>query len=161
MRLDSAVGKVVQAIASSRWFARVAPAVVPRVDRLTHRLTGGRFMLTDRGLVPMLVLTAIGAKSGQPREVPLACMPDGDAFYVIGSNFGRADHPAWTANLLAHPDATVAFEGETFAVKARLLEPDEKEELWPRILEVWPSYQVYTERSGRDLRVFRLERTGA
>lgn len=161
MRLDSAVGKVVQAIASSRWFARVAPAVVPRLDRLTHRLTGGRFMLTDRGLVPMLVLTAIGAKSGQPREVPLACMPDGNGFYVIGSNFGRADHPAWTANLLARPDATVAYEGETFAVKARLLEPEEKEELWPRILEVWPSYQVYTERSGRDLRVFRLERTGA
>ncbi len=159
MRLDSTIGRAVQAIASSRWFARVAPVVVPRVDRLTHRLTGGRFMLTDRGLVPMLVLTATGAKSGQPREVPLACMPDGDGLYVIGSNFGRADHPAWTANLLAHPDATVSFEGETFPVTARLLDADEKEQLWPRILEVWPSYQVYTERSGRDLRVFRLERT--
>jgi len=159
MRLDSTIGRLVHSVAGSAAFARVAPGVVPRLDRLTHRLTGGRFMLTDRGLVPMLVLTATGAKSGQPREVPLACIPDGDCFYVVGSNFGRPDHPAWTSNLLAHPDATVSRAGQRFAVRARLLDVDEKAELWPRITEVWPSYEVYTERSGRDLRVFRLERT--
>jgi deazaflavin-dependent oxidoreductase (nitroreductase family) len=159
MRLDGPIGRLVQWVAGNPTFARVAPGVVPRLDRLTHRVTGGRFMLTDRGLVPMLVLTATGAKSGQPREVPLACLPDGDGFYVVGSNFGRRDHPAWTANLLAHPDAEVSHAGRRFPVRARLLDAEEKAELWARITEMWPSYDVYTERSGRDLRVFRLERT--
>ena len=54
------------------------------------------------------------------------------------------------------PQATVSFEGRTFDVEAWLLGPDEKAAVWPKLRAVWPNYDVYTERSGRDLRVFRL-----
>ena len=108
-------------------------------------------------VVMALVLTTTGAKSGLQRETPLATMPDGDAFYVVGSNFGREKHPAWTGNLIANPQARVTFRGRTIDVRARQLSDDEKAAVWPKLTKMWPTYDRYVERSGRNLRVFRLE----
>jgi deazaflavin-dependent oxidoreductase (nitroreductase family) len=150
------VGRVVQSLARRRRFSLVALRVAPKVDRFVSRVTGGRFVLSQL-LVPMMMLTTTGAKSGLPRESPLATLQDGDAFYVVGSNFGTEKHPAWSGNLLKNPRATVTYQGRTIDVVARLLTPEEKAEVWPRILTVWPSYDSYVERAGRDIRVFRLE----
>jgi deazaflavin-dependent oxidoreductase (nitroreductase family) len=156
MRVDGPVGRAVQKVAGSPLFSKVAPPIITPLDRFLHRISGGRVMLS-RGLVPILVLTTTGAKSGQPRTVPLACFPDGDGFYLVGSNFGREHHPAWSGNLLKAPRAEVSFEGRDFPVEARLLSDEEKAEVWPRLLDIWPTYDRYVERSGRNLRVFRLE----
>jgi len=147
----------VQKLASTRAFAATGSKVFPPIDRVLNRLTGGRVALSQ-ALVPSLTLTTTGRKSGQPRTSPLATLPVGDDFLVVGSNFGKEHHPAWTANLLANPDATVTFKGEHIPVVARLLEPDEKAKVWPDLLKIWPAWTSYTERSGRDLRVFKLER---
>jgi deazaflavin-dependent oxidoreductase (nitroreductase family) len=77
---------------------------------------------------------------------------------VVGSNFGQEKHPAWTGNLLAHPEASVAFRRQTYPVRAEMLDDAEKAEVWPRLLEVWPAYDDYVEVSGRSLRVFRLRK---
>lgn len=157
MKADGYFGRVMKNVSGTRTFAKIAPPIVTRLDRLVHRLTKGRRIL-GQGLVPTLVLTTVGAKSGERRVVPLACIPDGDALYLVGSNFGRERHPAWTANLLETPTATVSFEGETFEIMASRLSDDEKAKVWPKLLEAWPNYDLYQERSGRDIRVFRLER---
>jgi deazaflavin-dependent oxidoreductase (nitroreductase family) len=109
-------------------------------------------------MVNTLVLTTTGAKSGQPRTVPIACFPEGDALYVVGSNFGREKHPGWTANLLKHPRASGSFAGRKLELQAHLLSAEEKAAVWPMLTEKWPNFDVYADRSGRDLRVFRLER---
>jgi len=86
---NGVVGKRVQRIAATRTFARVAPKVVPPVDRTLHRLTRGR-VLMSRAMVPTLVLTVTGAKSGAPRTVPLATLPERDgSFLVVGRNFAE------------------------------------------------------------------------
>lgn len=116
--------------------------------------------MASTGMLPMIMLTATGVKSGQPRTTPLAAvMLDGE-FVVVASNFGQADHPAWSANLIAHPDARVAHRGEEFGVTANLLTDDEKARVWPRLVEMWPLFDDYAVRSGRNLRVFRLTRVG-
>ncbi len=154
--LQNAIAPAVQRMAGSGWFAKVAPPFLPRLDRTLHRITRGHVILS-RYLVPSLVLTTTGRVSGLAREAPLACMPEDDGgFVVVGSNFGREHHPAWTANLLANPEAEVSHRGHVIAVTARLLEGAERSEVWPRLLEVWPVYDRYVERSGRELRVFRL-----
>ena len=150
------MSSIVQRIAGTDAFLRVAPHFVPRLDRFVQRVTKGKVTLSG-SQVPSLMLHCTGAKSGQPRDVPLACMPDGDSWYVVGSNYGQEKHPAWTANLLAHPDVAVTFRAQRTDVRARLLDPDEKAEVWPRLTAVWPMYDRYVERSGRDLRVFRLD----
>jgi deazaflavin-dependent oxidoreductase (nitroreductase family) len=152
----SPVGRVTSWVAASSGFRVLGPKVVPPVDRLLSKVTGGRVVLSG-ALVPSLVLETTGAKTGQRRTSPLACLPEDDGtFLVVGSNFGRDRHPAWTANLRAHPDATITFRGRTTPVRAVLLDAEQKAEVWPRLTAVWPNYDRYTEVSGRDLRVFRL-----
>ena len=150
------MGRAVQKMAGSALFLKVAPKVVPHLDRAVYRLSGGKRIMSG-GVVPTLVLHTTGAKSGQRRTTPLATMRDGGSFYVVGSNFGQQKHPAWSANLLAHPDATVSYRGRTLGVHAHLLDDEERQQAWPRLLKVWPNYDRYVELSGRQLRVFRLD----
>jgi deazaflavin-dependent oxidoreductase (nitroreductase family) len=151
--------RAVQKVSSTRGFAKVAPHVVPVLDRAVHRLTRGRVLLSAR-MLPGVILTATGARSGLPRRTPLACMPEegGDTWILVGSNFGRTEHPAWTHNLLAHPDAGINWKGTDIPVRARLLEGEERAAAWKRLLVFWPPYATYQERVERELRVFRLTR---
>jgi deazaflavin-dependent oxidoreductase (nitroreductase family) len=136
-------------------FAAVAPRIVPRVDRMLFRLTGGRFMTADARMSG-LMLTTTGHRSGEPRATPLGCLPDDGTFLVVGSNFGRSHHPAWTTNLLANPHATVGYRRRTIPVVASMLDDAQRAEIWDRLLEEFPNFDEYQDRSGRTLRVFRL-----
>ncbi|MFI9646714.1 nitroreductase family deazaflavin-dependent oxidoreductase [Streptomyces sp. NPDC052040] len=150
--------RIVQKVSSTRAFARVAPHVVPVLDRAVHRLTRGRVLPSAR-MLPGLVLTCTGARSGLPRRIPLACVPEeGGGWLLIGSNFGRTGHPAWTANLLAHPDARISRQGEDIPVTARLLTGEERAAAWRAVLAFWPPYATYQARVEREIRVFRLVR---
>ena len=159
VKLDSRLGRVVQRAAQQSSFSPVALKIAPFLDKVISKVSGGRFTMTSL-IVPTLVLTTTGAKSGQPRTTPLACMPDGDGvFYVVGSNFGTEKHPAWTGNLMKTPRATVVYAGKTLQVDAQLLSDDEKAEVWPRLTKVWPVYDTYLTKTDRNLRVFRLTRS--
>ena len=143
--------RVVQKVSSTRGFAKVAPHVVPAMDRAVHRLTRGKVLLSAQ-MLPGVILTATGARSGRPRRTPLACMPEdgGRSWILIGSNFGRTDHPAWTHNLLAHPDAEISFKGEDIPVRALLLQGEERAAVWKTALGFWPPYATYQARVERD-----------
>ncbi|MEW2396786.1 nitroreductase family deazaflavin-dependent oxidoreductase [Streptomyces sp. NPDC046862] len=155
--------RLVQRVSSTRTFARVAPRVIPALDRAVHRMSRGKVLLSAQ-LLPGVILTATGARSGLPRRTPLACMPEAasdgrpTSWLLVGSNFGRTDHPAWTANLLAHPDAEISWRGEDVAVTARLLEGEERTAAWKALLAFWPPYATYQGRVEREIRVFRIER---
>jgi deazaflavin-dependent oxidoreductase (nitroreductase family) len=151
--------RLIDRMGRTRWFARIGPKVIPKFDRAVHWLTRGK-VIPSALYVPALLLTATGRKSGLPRTVPLACLPHDGSLIVVASNFGREHHPAWSENLLANPEAIVEFRHQKFPVNARLADAAEKDALWPRILKIWPNFDTYAERSGRDLRVFVLERTG-
>lgn len=159
VRLDSRLGRLVQRAAQSSSFSPVALKVAPSIDMVLSRLTGGRFTMTSL-IVPTLMLTTTGAKTGQQRTTPLATLPDGeDAFFVVGSNFGTEKHPAWSGNLIKTPRATVAYRGSTMQVDAQLLTDEEKAAVWPRLTAVWPTYDTYVAKTDRNLRVFRLTRS--
>ncbi|WP_338697635.1 nitroreductase family deazaflavin-dependent oxidoreductase [Streptomyces sp. Q6] len=153
--------RFVQKVSSTRTFARVAPHVIPAMDRAVHRLTRGKVLLSAQ-MLPGVILTVRGARSGLPRRTPLACMPEGDpatgTWLLIGSNFGRPGHPNWTANLMAHPDAEISWRGEDVPVTARLLGGQERKAAWEAALKFWPPYAAYQERIDREIRLFCLER---
>ena len=149
---------VVTRLGRQQWFATTFKRIAPHVDRFLGRVTGGRvFMLTGTGR-PTLLLTTTGRKSGQPRTVPLLYAEREGAYVVVGSNWGQQHHPAWALNLLAAPEATVMIRGRAQKVRARVLEGDERELVWTSVLtKIWPGYDDYAERSGRDINVFALE----
>ena len=151
--------RVVQKVSSTRGFAKVAPHVIPALDRAVHRITRGRVLLSAQ-MLPGVVLTSTGARSGLPRRTPLACMPEGEGrtWILIGSNFGREGHPAWTANLLAHPEAEVSWKGADIPVTATLLTGEERAAVWKTALAFWPPYATYQARIEREIRLFRIVR---
>ncbi|WP_212841063.1 nitroreductase/quinone reductase family protein [Catellatospora sp. IY07-71] len=136
------------------WFARAGRVLVP-LDRTVAKLTKGRVVAL--GLIPTLIITTTGKKSGLPRTQPLAYARDGDHFVVIGSNWGQQSHPAWSANLLANPDAVVTLGGREIPVRGELATGEQRERLLKLLLEVWPAYTTYQQRaSNRVIRVFSL-----
>ncbi|MCX5333350.1 MULTISPECIES: nitroreductase/quinone reductase family protein [unclassified Streptomyces] len=151
--------RAVQRISSTRGFAKVAPHVIPALDRAVHRLTRGKVILSAQ-MLPGVILTSVGARSGLTRRTPLACMPEegGRSWILIGSNFGRDGHPAWTANLMARPDVEISWKGADIAVTAQLLEGEERAAVWKAALAFWPPYATYQARIEREIRLFRIVR---
>ncbi|MFE9929854.1 nitroreductase family deazaflavin-dependent oxidoreductase [Streptomyces sp. NPDC005533] len=151
--------KLMQKVSSTMLFAKIAPHFIPALDKAVHKLTRGKVMLSAR-MLPGVILTAKGARTGEPRTTPLACMPEngGTSWVLIGSNFGRPGHPAWTGNLLKHPDADVSWQGRDIPVRARLLAGEERAAAWQAVLGFWPPYATYQARIEREIRLFRLER---
>jgi deazaflavin-dependent oxidoreductase (nitroreductase family) len=132
----------------SLWFDRtVGRKLYPwhvRVYRLTRGAVGHR-----SAMGPMLLLTTTGRKSGQPRTTPLLYLPDGENFFVMGSNGARDADPQWLRNLEADPRATVQARRRVTPVTARVLRGDDRAAVWGRLTEFyagWARYQQVTER---------------
>lgn len=113
--------------------------------------------MLDSSRRPLLLLRSIGARTGTLRETPLAAVPLEDGrIYVVGSNFARQEHPAWTANLLARPQAEITFRGRTTQVTARLLSDPERDAAWEQLVAVFPAWARYTTVTDRSFRVFEF-----
>jgi deazaflavin-dependent oxidoreductase (nitroreductase family) len=152
-----AIRSAVAPLTRTRAFRAVGPKVLPPVEQLLDRLSGGKLQFSAL-LVPSLVLHSTGARSGEQRDTYLMYTPDGQGRAIVaGSAFAQDRHPAWTYNLLAHPDVTISVRGRTMPVRATLIGDDERDATWARIEEQWPGYRHYERDSGRVVRLFRLQ----
>lgn len=129
------------------------------LDRLVLRLTNGRYMTLNwfTGL-PFLTITTTGARSGQPRSVPLIGLPHGEQIVLIASNWGRNRNPAWYYNVLAHPTVTVTVDGETVVYTAHEAHGAERDTCWQTAVNYYPAYEAYKKRAGRQIPVIVLTR---
>lgn len=144
--------RVMRSRAAQRWLS----PYVARIQLRLYRLSGGRLHLSAL-LVPTLLLVSTGARTGRRRETPLMCWPEASGgLLVAGSNWGQAQHPAWTANLLAHPEAEVIYRRRRRRVTAELLDGAERESVWSVLEAQWPGYRDYERVAGRQVRIFRL-----
>jgi len=121
-----------------------------------YRLTRGRLM-NKVGRAPVLLLTSIGRRSGQPRTAPVLYLRDGERVVVIGSNAGNVRAPAWSLNLQTNPDAEIQIGGERRLVRARVAESEERAELWRQMNVEYEGFDDYATRTARDIAVFVLE----
>jgi deazaflavin-dependent oxidoreductase (nitroreductase family) len=129
--------------------------LAPRIDKVLIPRTNGR--LSSVGVDTAGLVTTTGAKSGQPRTHPLTLIDDGDGLLAIGSNYGRANHPAWSTNLLAHPECTVEFLGPPAQYRAELLTGEARASAWATAVDFYAGYEGYRTRCApREIRVFRL-----
>lgn len=156
-RVVDVVRRLIAPLTRTRAFRRFGPAIMPPLERVLEALTGGRVQLSGL-LVPSLVLHTTGAKSGEPRDAVLMYTPDGQGRAIVaGTNFAGERHPAWTNNLLAHPDAAITVRGRELIVRALPVPDDERDGVWARIERQWPGYRGYERDSGRTVRLFRLQ----
>ena len=106
----------------------------------------------------LILLTTTGARSGQPRTVPLSFTRDGDNYVIIASKAGSATHPDWYHNLVRNPIVTLETGGETFQAQARVAEGAERERLYEAQAALMPNFAEYQRRTARKIPVVVLER---
>jgi deazaflavin-dependent oxidoreductase (nitroreductase family) len=114
------------------------------------------------GNMPVLELTTIGRRSGEPRSVMLTSpMQLGDTIVVVASRGGDDQHPAWFVNLQANPDVQVALQGGARRpMRARVASPEERRELWPKVTKDHANYAGYQRKTQREIPLVLLESAG-
>lgn len=105
---------------------------------------------------PVLLLHAIGAKSGAERTQPLMFLPqDDDTWYVFASYGGGPKDPAWFHNVVAHPELDISVgDGTTVKrvpVRARVLEGTERDAIYAKQAGLFPQFAKYAETTTRDI----------
>ncbi|QUR69841.1 nitroreductase family deazaflavin-dependent oxidoreductase [Mycobacterium spongiae] len=134
--------------------------LAPRIDKLVIPRTQGR--LSSAGIDKVGLITTTGAKSGQRRTQPLAFFEDSGGLLAIASNYGKPQHPAWSANLLAHPECTVEFKAAPRPYQAELLSGDQRASAWTTAVDFYAGYESYRASCApREIRVFFLRPVGA
>ena len=124
-----------------------------------YRETGGEEGYEWREGSHILLLTTTGRRTGQTHTTPLIFGMDGDNPVVVASKGGAPQHPGWYRNLVKTPAAEVQIKGETFSVRARDAEGDERERLWKLMNGEWRHYDEYAQKTERVIPVVVLERS--
>ena len=109
------------------------------------------------GLLPTLLLTTTGRKTGEPRALPLIYGTVGDSYVVIASKGGMPSHPIWYLNLEAHPECEVQVGAKRLTARARVGEGVERERIWNQMVEVYPPYVDYKKATERIIPVVVLD----
>jgi deazaflavin-dependent oxidoreductase (nitroreductase family) len=123
-----------------------------------YRVSGGHV-----GVRHGLLLTTVGAKTGQRRVASLRRFDDGDGrWLVVASAGGQAKQPSWLVNLSSNPDRAWAEVGrDRFKVRPELLGSEERATAWKRIVAEAPQFGRYETSTDREIPVVRLTREAA
>jgi F420H(2)-dependent quinone reductase len=137
---------------------RLKPRTIRLIGRLHAyfwRLTRGRFV-DGIGGAPFILLTTKGRKTGRLRTTPVLYLQDGSDLIVVASFGGNDMHPAWYLNLKQSPEAEIVIRGERRRVTSREITREEKKLIWPQLVKLYPQFDVYQQRTSREIPLLRL-----
>jgi deazaflavin-dependent oxidoreductase (nitroreductase family) len=104
----------------------------------------------------LLLLHTIGAKSGQPRINPVACIRDGNRLVIIASKGGAPTNPDWYYNILANPLVSVETSTEQFQTRVSIAVEPERTRLYNQMVEMMPGFAEYQRKTTRVIPVVIL-----
>jgi proline iminopeptidase len=110
------------------------------------------------GVLPTLLLTTTGRKSGAKQLVPLIYGNTDGGVVVIASKGGAPEHPGWYRNLTTDPDVEVQVGTDRFRAKASTVEGAERTKLWDQMVAIYPPYVEYQKKTDRRIPVVLLQR---
>ncbi len=111
-----------------------------------------------KGMVPTLLLTTTGRKSGKQLTLPLIFGRSGADYVVVASKGGAPQHPAWYLNLEANPDVQVQVKADKFKARAVTASSAERAKLWPQMVSIYGPYADYQKKTDREIPVVILKR---
>ena len=129
--------------------------------RVGARMMAGLYRRTGGRANPnALILTTIGAKTGEERTASLRRFDDGDGRWLVtGANGASAKHPGWLINLARNPDRVWVEVGrDRFKVTPEVLHGDDRTAAWQRVVREVPAYGPYVNKTDREISVVRLTR---
>jgi deazaflavin-dependent oxidoreductase (nitroreductase family) len=119
---------------------------------------GGRPSSGPMAGKPLIVLTSIGAKTGEPRTAIVTYHKDGDRWAIAASKGGDPKDPQWFHNLEAHPDVTIEVDNEKVPVHAVVTDGAERDRLWDDHVAALPEFGEYPKKTDRVIPMILLER---
>jgi deazaflavin-dependent oxidoreductase (nitroreductase family) len=134
----------------------IGSKIMSRANTWLYRVSGGRVGGRFLHGAPVMLVTATGRKTGEPRTTPLLFLRDGDILVTVASKGGSARSPLWYANMLAHPDVEVQIGTDKRPMRARAASAEEKIRYWPQLTAMYPPYDSYQARTARDIPVVVL-----
>lgn len=143
----------------------VLPVIFRHVGRAQvwlYRKTGGRIGgrwrigAGFRKPVPTLLLEHRGRKSGKQFTVPLLYVVDGADVVIVASQGGRPENPQWYRNLVANPDVHIQIGQERRAVRAHVANAEERNRLWPKLVDAYADFDTYQGWTEREIPVVIL-----
>jgi deazaflavin-dependent oxidoreductase (nitroreductase family) len=131
--------------------------IASRVDPKLMKLSRGRVNLSAN-VLPTVLLTVRGRKSGAERTVPLVYFSDGDDVILMASSFGRPKFPAWYHNVKASPEVTLTAAGVSERYRATEVDGPDRDALYAKAKQLYEGYGIYEERTAgvRRVPVLRL-----
>jgi deazaflavin-dependent oxidoreductase (nitroreductase family) len=111
---------------------------------------------TDNQGKPVVVLTSVGAKTGQLRKTPLMRVEHDGEYAVVASLGGAPKHPVWYYNLKANPHVELQDGPVRKDYEAREVDGAEYQAWWERAVEAWPDYAEYAKKTTRTMPIFVL-----
>jgi deazaflavin-dependent oxidoreductase (nitroreductase family) len=130
-------------------FGDFAGKWMSRINTFMYKRNKGEGLGGNFQGIPVALLTTTGRKSGEPRDSPLYFHRDGDKVIVAASKGGSDKHPMWYLNLKADPKVKVQIKDEVMHLTAREATDEERAIYWPKLVEMYPTYddyQSWTER---------------
>jgi ribosomal-protein-alanine N-acetyltransferase len=121
------------------------------------RTHGGQVGETFEGK-RLLILTSIGARSGEARTNPTMYLPEDDRYIIFATSGGRPTNPAWYHNLQANPRAHIEVGDDAFDVDAHEITGAERDRLYALQSAVDPSFAAYQHTATRTIPVVALSR---
>jgi deazaflavin-dependent oxidoreductase (nitroreductase family) len=145
----NAVQRRMRLLAGTRPMAWLFARVLHHLDGPVLRRSAGRHSVSSAltGL-PVVELTTVGARSGQPRTLPILGVPDTNRLVLVASNYGQSHNPGWYYNLKANPRCSVVFRGQRYEMEAYEADGEERERLWELDVSVYPPRNHYAKRAG-------------
>jgi deazaflavin-dependent oxidoreductase (nitroreductase family) len=142
-------------LGSLSWMPRLLRQITA-IDKLIQRVTKGQWSLLRMAGLPSMMLTVTGRKSGIARSTPVLCVPYAGGHLVAGSNFGGPKQPVWVLNVRAAERVTVTVDGRTHDAVPRELTGEDRAAAWKHMLQTWPNYARYEQRTDRTIPVFLM-----
>lgn len=131
--------------------------VMSRVNTWMYRVSGGRLGAKWLYGAPILLLTTVGRKSGEPRTTPLLYLEDGDNVILVGSQGGMSKNPLWVGNIDANPDVEIEIGTKKRRMTGRRGSDDEKQRHWPALTKMYPDFADYQARTTRNIPIIVLQ----
>ena len=103
-----------------------------------------------------LILTTRGRKTGREIATPLLYVENDGKIYVVASFGGNDSPPGWYQNLTANPEVRVELKNGTRSCRARSLDGEAAGKVWPKLLELYPTYAEYQKKTTRLIPVVEL-----
>ena len=105
---------------------------------------------------PIVVITSVGAKSGNLRKNPVMRVERDGIYVAIASKGGADDQPEWYHNFVAHPEVELQDGAVKKTYRVELVEGEERADLWQLAVDTWSTYAEYQKKTDRQIPVFKL-----